>query len=200
MDDDRRIVLDRPARPRRVPPVVDAARLAALAEDYVQRFGGPSANVMRMLERHIQRSVRDHGSDPRPLRTVASQVVARLVEARAIDDGRYAEVKALQLAARGTSRRMVAMRLQQRGLGEDEVARGLAESDSLGGDLASARRLVQRRRLGWLRPQPATVTVAAQRLQRDKDLAVLLRAGFGFDVAKRALLPPPADGDEDDGQ
>lgn len=185
MNDDRRIAYDEERRrPKRVPPPVDQAKLLTIAQDYVGRFWGPSANLRRVLLRHAQRSARDHGSDLPQLQREIEGIVALMVEAGAVDDQRFASLKAASLAERGVSQRMVAQRLRQTGVGQDDVDSAIAELQQDGGDQAAADKLVARRKLGYLRPE------AERKERRDKDLAVLLRGGFGFDVARKALAGP----------
>lgn len=172
---------DRPARPKRIPPPVDGPQLLKIAQDYVGRFWGPAANLRRVLLRHAQRSVRDHASDAGQLQREIEGIIAMMVEAGAVNDRRFAELRAATLAERGVSQRMVAQRLRQKGIGAEDVDHAIAELKDGGGDLAAARNLVQRRKLGHMR-EPTE-----RKLKRDKDLAVLLRGGFGFDVAKKAL-------------
>lgn len=181
-DSERRIAYeDRPLRAKRVPPPVDGPRLLQLAQDYVGRFWGPAANLRRVLLRHAQRSVRDHGSDAVLLLHDIEEIIAMMVAAGAVNDRRFAELRAATLAERGVSQRMVAQRLGQKGVGRDDIDHALAELKDTGGDLAAASNLVRRRKLGYLR-EPEE-----RKLRRDKDLAVLLRGGFGFEVAKKAL-------------
>lgn len=183
--EDRAIAYDAERRrPRRLAPPVDEAGLLAIARDYVGRFWGPSANLRRVLLRHADRSVRDHASDPAALRAAIEAIVARMVEAGAVDDRRFAALKAASLAERGASQRLVAQRLRQTGVSGDDVAAALGELQRDGGDQRAADRLVARRRLGYLRPE------AERRARRDKDLAVLLRGGFDLEVARRALAGP----------
>lgn len=184
-DQDRYVAYDdQRRRPKRVPPAVDEAKLLTIAQDYVGRFWGPSANLRRVLLRHAQRSARDHASDLQALQQQIEGIVAMMVEAGAVDDQRFASLKAASLAERGVSQRMVAQRLRQTGVGKGDVDLALAELQREGGDQASADKLVARRKLGYLRPE------AERKERRDKDLAVLLRGGFGCDVAKKALAGP----------
>jgi regulatory protein len=58
----------------------------------------------------------------------------------------------------------------------------IAESLEEGpGDLAAAVALVRRRRLGCFR------TKAERSVRRERDMAVLARAGFGYDVARKVI-------------
>lgn len=172
-----------PAPERRIPPPLTAEALRKLAEGYVLRFGGPAANLRRVLGRHVRRSVRDHGSDAAALAAEVEALVARFTDARLLDDAAYAEGKARSLQERGKSRRWIAQSLRQKGVGGEDVAHAMREldADPDASELASARALVRRRRLGWMRPE------AERGPARQKDLGVIVRAGFAFGIAKRAL-------------
>ena len=171
-----------PPEVRQAPPL-SPARMRRLAEHYVERFGGPSANLRRMLKRHIDRSAREHGTDSRSLIQQGEAIIAELCEAGAINDAAYAQGKARSLRERGTPARMIAMKLRLRGLDPQHVQRAMDElaSDPADSELAAAKALVRRRRLGPHRPADK------REAYRQKDLAAVVRAGFGFDVARRAL-------------
>lgn len=155
-----------------------------MAEAYVQRFGGASTHLRRMLDRHAQRAVREQGADATQVQAWIDQVVTRLQEAGAIDDARWTQAAARTYLERGKAPRAIAMQLRAKGLQDGHVREALAqlegESDE-GAELAGARALVRRRRLGHLRPADKRAEL------RDKDLAALLRAGFSWAVAKKAL-------------
>ena len=179
--------LDRSARKKRVPPPVERPQLLKLAQDYVGRFWGPAANLRRVLLRHVGRSVQNHGGDGAALQRDAEEIIAMMVEAGAVNDQRFAELRAVTLSERGVSQRMVVQRLRQKGISADDVTHAVAELQGNGGDLAAARNLVRRRKLGhWREP-------TERKARRDKDLAVLLRGGFDFEVATKALTAPADD-------
>jgi len=67
------------------------------------------------------------------------------------------------------------------GVSRELIQSALGNAEEGGGDLAAACALIRRRRLG-----PYRVAAAREAAQR-RDLATLARAGFGFDIARRAL-------------
>jgi regulatory protein len=100
-----------------------------------------------------------------------------------LDDRRYAGNVADGLRRRGTSARAIQHKLRARGLEAELVERAIADADRDGGDaeLGAARALVRRRKLGPHRPPDERAA------RRTRDLGALARAGFDFDVARRAL-------------
>ena|GEM_PF-442708 len=116
-------------------------------------------------------------------------VVARLTASRVIDDERYVGNAVRSLRARGASTRAIRFKLGVQGVGEQlvdgamQAERGGSERGSGSGDaeLEAARTFVRKKRLGPHRK------VEEREEKRRKDLAALARAGFSFDVARRAL-------------
>jgi regulatory protein len=73
--------------------------------------------------------------------------------------------------------------LQQKGIGRSDIAAALAALEVEYGDseLVAAYNYARRRRLGPYRAQEARDE------RRERDLAALARAGFGFDTARRVV-------------
>ena len=103
-----------------------------------------------------------------------------------LDDRRYAENAAAGLRRRGASRRKIIVKLRLKGVPEVVIAEVLQtqNDDNPGSELEAAVALAKRRRLGPFRRGEDSGPE-----RRRKDLAVLARAGFSFEVAARALAP-----------
>jgi regulatory protein len=113
-------------------------------------------------------------------------VVSRLVAAAAVNDVTFAQSRSRSLVRAGRSRRAVVAHLAAKGV-DSAAARAALPEDSES-ELAAALVLARRRRIGPFRQ--GAEGDAAQRL---RELAILARAGFPQDVARRALA---MDGDE----
>jgi regulatory protein len=87
------------------------------------------------------------------------------------------------LSRRGLGRRRIRERLAAKGVAAEDIAGALAElaADPAESELAAAVRLARRKRLGPFRGG------AERRERRDKDLAALGRAGFGYEIARRVV-------------
>lgn len=140
---------------------------------YLRRYSASRRRLAEVLERKAKRVLKEKGGDLAEARALIAQVVARMETAGYVDDARLAEAKRASLLRRGRGARAIRAALQQQGLAPEVVAGAARVTQEE--ELDAARALVARRKLGR----------AAER--RQKDLAVLLRAGFGYDVAKRAL-------------
>lgn len=169
------------------PRQITAQRLENMALYYLGRYASSSANLKRVLMRKVERAAAAHGSDPAEGAKLIEDLVARYARSGLIDDRAYAAQKAASLQRRGASRFGIKGKLRQKGLpGEliDAALRGLEEQGGPASELAAACALARRRRLGPYREKGKRAAM------RDKDLAALSRAGFGFEVARRVLDAP----------
>jgi regulatory protein len=171
---------------RRGPQPVTAERLEASALFYLQRFASSADNLRRVLDRRVERSARLHGTDRAAGRAAVVALIQRLQAAGLLDDRVYAEAKAASLHRRGRSLNAIRRGLAAKGVGAEDAA---AATTALAGtmaepDLAAAIALARRRRLG---PWRAAAHRAAWRM---KDLAVLGRAGFDYQTARRVIDAP----------
>ena len=181
----------------RIAPLTQAA-LEAVALRYLNRFDATRSRVKQVLERKVERvrkalGAADTGANAahQDLEQSAQwieQTLTRLCDAGYVDDQRYARNLTRSLLDRGCSPRQLQNKLRQRGvpapLANDVVAELASTVDD---ELRAASRLVKRRRMGYLR------TEAAREPRANKDLAALARAGFSFQIARRALSGPVDD-------
>ena len=171
----------RPPRPGPKPATAKHLENAALY--YLERFASSSGNLRRVLMRRVARSAEAHGTNAREGGRLVDDLVARYLRAGLLDDRAYAAQQAASLRRRGGSRHAIrgklALKRVERAL-VDETLDALDEGSGQG-ELSAACALVRRRRLGPLRPE------TARALHRQKDLAVLARAGFSLALARRVL-------------
>lgn len=165
----------------------DADPLDALALRYIARYAVPSAG----LRKYLQRKMRElHRKSETPVeasdadvRARIEAVIARFLERGWINDESWTERKVELAQARGRSRRHTQAMLAHNGV-DRELATAATSSWTEADDLEAARRIVTRRRLGYLRSP-------GERADRHtRDLGVLARAGFSLSVARRALEAP----------
>ncbi|WP_158046986.1 regulatory protein RecX [Skermanella pratensis] len=168
---------------RQQPKPVTAQYLENAALYYLQRFSSSSANLRRVLMGKVERSARAHGTDRAEGAALVEALIERYQRSGLLDDKAYAEAKAASLHRRGTSTRAIRGKLSLKGVGGDEIAAALESVDEeTPGDteLAAAVALARRRRLGPFRR-------IAREEHRDKDMAALGRAGFGYQIARRVV-------------
>ncbi len=138
-----------------------------MALHYLERHGGSERQLRRILDKRIRRSVEAFGEPgPEEAQPLVDALVAKLTRLGYVDDQRVARSRARSLRGRGKSTRAIRAALSRLG-----IAEALIDDAIEGDDLEAARTYVRRRRLR-----------VGQR-----DLAKLARAGFSYDVARRAL-------------
>lgn len=162
----------------RPPTRMTQTSLEASALFYLSRYASSSGNLRRVLMRKVARSAAHYGDDPAPLKPIVEALVAQHCKTGAVNDTLYAESQARALRRRGGSARAIVQKLNAKGVPAEiisETSANLAEEE--GGDLDAAYRFARRRRLGPFR--------SGDRDQnRQRDMAVLGRAGFEYQIAK----------------
>ena len=163
----------------RKPPPLDAPALERLALRYVERF----ATTRARLRTYLTRKIRERGWDGEAGDPAA--LAEKLADLGYIDDRAFGEARAGAMTRRGLGQRRVAGALYAAGLDADDhaaVADGVA-AHALDSALAFARR----RRIG-----PFAQTVA-DRPQREKQLAAMVRGGHAFALARRIVQANPGE-------
>jgi regulatory protein len=158
---------------RKAPRPLDAQRLNELALAYLARFATSAAKLDAYLKRKLRERGWEDESDPG-----VAALVTRCVEAGYVDDAAYAQSKAGSLRRRGFGDRRV-----DQVLGAAGIDAGLRE-ENRGSDAAlrrSALALARKRRLGPFGLPPA------DRPARERQIAILLRAGHRLDMAREVV-------------
>lgn len=164
---------DRNARP------LTEARLRRIAAYHLERWESSREGLRRVLMRRVDRAVRAGLGERETLVEAVARIVEDHVGLGTVDDRRYAEAAVRRVRARGGSARKVATVLAAKGI-DRETAAGALDADETS-ELDAARAHARRRGLGAWRSGPTDPDRAR------KDLAAMGRAGFGYDVARRAL-------------
>ncbi|MHC8508964.1 MAG: RecX family transcriptional regulator [Rhodospirillales bacterium] len=168
---------------KRRPKPATPASLARAAETYVARFSATEAMLHAVLVRRVRRSERLFGADPEPLLAAVDDICARMTQSGAVNDAAYAAARARTLFERGTAPFVIRRRLAAKGVAAGLAAEA-AEEASGGGpeaELTACARLARRRGLGPFRQS------GQRTANRDKDLAALARAGFGYGAAQTVV-------------
>jgi regulatory protein len=165
---------------------LDRAGLRELALTHLARFATTEFGLARVLERHIERRARRETMAAHELereiadaKEAAREVIAELAASGAVDDASFAAARAKRLTRTGRSRRVIAAHLAARGVSGATIAVAFAETEQT--ELAAALVFARRRRLGPFRAGPGDGDV------RQKELAILARAGFPQTVAVQVL-------------
>ena len=170
---------------RRPTPPLTASWLQAEAVQYLQRWPASESRVRRLLWKRVKRAQSFHGGTNDEVAPLVDEVMDALRRHKFLDDARYARLWIDSLRRRGTSKRMIFKKLQEKGVSRDNIATALdAHEPEEGGDpeQASALAYAKRRRLG-----PYRVPIDESWERKKKDLASMARAGFSYGVAQTVL-------------
>ncbi len=168
---------------RRPPKKVTEAALQRWAQQHLRRYPATVFQLKRVLLRRIRRSLDHYGGDRDEALSWLDALLGRLEEAGLLDDRRIARLWVEDLHRRGTSTRLLRVRLRQKGVPSlvvDEVLAELASSPDF--EMAAAVAYARRRRLGAFHVDPER-----RRERREKDLRSLMRRGFGPSTARAAV-------------
>lgn len=169
------------SRSKKPRPPLDAARLNELMLAYVARFATSRAKLKAYLTRKLrERGWAGPGDPP------TDELVARAARAGFVDDAAFALGKARSLTQRGYGSRRVRQALRAAGIAEEDsaAARDHADEDAVD----AALRFARRRRFGPFAP------ALPDPLQREKQLAAMIRAGHALRLSKAILNLHPGSG------
>lgn len=168
-----------------IPRAVTPAYLERAALAYLEKYASSSENLRRVLKRKAANRCRLRGEEQISFDEEIDTVIAKAIRLSLLDDARYAQARVATLRRRGNSGRLIQAKLAAKGLEPDVVEQALREEEA--GDSGAARSMVRRRKIGPHR--------SVNRLEfRQKDIAILARAGFSYDIACEVIDEDP-DGD-----
>jgi regulatory protein len=175
MSDLRRRILDASVAPvaERGVRNISEKSLGNVALFYLRRYSASRERLTQVLERKVKVKLRGKDAEFAEAMKLVAQVVERMAKAGYLDDARLAESKTASLHRQGKSSRVIELKLRQQGLSAEQAKRLAASTPER--ELEAATTLVQKKRLG----------VDPERKQ--KDFAVLMRAGFKADLARNVL-------------
>lgn len=165
-------------KPKRIPRKIDAAYLERAALYYLERFASSSENLKRVLKRKIDRRAKARGENAAEFYALIDPLVERYVASGLVNDAVYAQAQVASLRRRGGSKRMIAAKMQVKGIKGEALEAAISADDT--DELQAAKNYARRRRLGKWRTK-------AREDFHEKDLAALARAGFSYTHAKQAL-------------
>jgi regulatory protein len=171
---------------RRTARPLDETRLREIAIAYVGRYATTRAKLSAYLRRKLRERGWEGAEAPDP-----GALAERFASQGYIDDAGYALTKSRALSGRGYGARRIAEALKAAGVeAEDgDAALELAEEEAV----TAALRFAQRRRLG-----PFAAAALDDRVEREKAIAAMVRAGHGFVLAQAIVsLPPGAEIDRE---
>ena len=114
---------------------------------------------------------------------IIDKIILNLENNRILNDEMYSDSKARMFLRRGYSLNKINQSLRNKGIEDKYVKLSIEKikEDQIEPDFVSALKLCRRRRIGPLRPE------SNRELFYKKDMGILARGGFSFDLSKRVL-------------
>lgn len=166
---------------------ITAKYLQNAAMFHLERYPTTAEGLRRVLQRRVKKAEMLEAPVMENVGRAIEEIVARFVDAGAIDDKAFAQTKARALHRRGTSNRLTKQKLRMIGVDSDTLDKAMAALDQeldtnpRQREWKAAVALARRRRLGPFRPQKD------RKEKRDRDLAAMARGGFAYDLARKVI-------------
>ena len=153
---------------------------------YLQRFPASSMHFRTIMMRKINKSCRHHtDQNLKMCEKLLDELILEFQDLGLLDDTAYLNGMIVSLRRRGLSSAQIRLKLQQKGYKQDHILSALKKHDSDeynssdNGDVYAALTFARKKRLG-----PYDIE---QKKTPEKSLAMMARAGYSYDIAKKTL-------------
>jgi regulatory protein len=159
-----------------------ATNLKDLAYGYLEKYS-PSKQQLKvfLLKKYLTKI--KGGKSKKEVSSIIDEVVNSLEKNNLVDDALYSDSKARMFLRRGYSLNKINQSLRNKGIDQKYIKISIdkIKENEIEPDFVSALKLCKRRRIGALRP-PANREIFYR-----KDMGILARGGFSFELSKRVL-------------
>jgi regulatory protein len=156
--------------------------LRDLAYSYLEKYN-PSKQQLKihLLKKYLTKIKGTQSK--KEVTEIIDQIILGLEKNKILDDELYSDSKARMFLRRGYSLNKINQSLRNKGIENKFIKQSIEKikEDEIEPDFVSALKLCKRRRIGPLRPD------ANRELFYKKDMGILARGGFSFDLSKRVL-------------
>jgi len=152
---------------------------------YLERYASSAENFRKIMMRKIKNSCKFHNTEVGEFVPMLDKLIERYKSVGLLNDEVFARSKVASLRRKGMGRQGIVAKLQAKGLSQEQIKSALKEidEDKEDAELEAAREYVRRKKLGMHR----TKTPDDLKKHTQKELASLARAGFSYEVARKAL-------------
>ena len=156
--------------------------LKDLAYSYLEKYN-PSKQQLKvyLLKKYL---LKIKGSrSKKEVTAIIDEIILNLEKNKILNDEMYSDSKARMFLKRGYSLNKINQSLRSKGIEDKYVKQSIdkIKENQIEPDFVSALKLCKRRRIGPLRPE------SNRELFYKKDMGILARGGFSFDLSKRVL-------------
>ena len=156
--------------------------LRDLAYSYLERYS-PSKQQLKvhLLKKYLTKI--KGAKSKKEVSVIIDEIILGLEKNKILDDELYSDSKARMFLRRGYSLNKINQSLRNKGIENKYIKQSIdkIKEDEIEPDFVSALKLCKRRRIGPLRPD------ANRELFYKKDMGILARGGFNFELSKRVL-------------
>ena len=178
--DDKNLPLSRPAPRRKPQKKITPQRLKNIGLYYLKRFESSVENLRSVLRRRIDAYARENPEwNKHEAYQWAEDVLAEFERLHYLDDARFTEIKVRNYLSAGKPARYIQNKLRTKGIDDAQIESVLAEEEY--NPFEMALKLAKRKKIGPYRDEDA------RREFRQKDMGVLVRAGFDYDTVCEVL-------------
>ena len=156
--------------------------LKDLAYSYLEKYSPSKQQLKIYLLKKYLTKIKGTKSK-REVSSIIDEILKNLEQNKIINDELYSDSKARMFLRRGYSLNKIHQSLMNKGIDNKYIKKSIdkIKEDKIEPDFVSALRLCKKRRIGPLRPE------ANRELYYKKDMGILARGGFSFDLSKRVL-------------
>ena len=159
--------------------------LKDLAYSYLEKYN-PSKQQLKvyLLKKYLTKI--KGSKSKKEVSMVIDEIVQNLEKNKFINDELYSDSKARMYLRRGYSLNKINQSLKNKGIDDQFIKKSInkIKEDKIEPDFVSALKLCKRRRIGALRPG------SNRELFYKKDMVILARNGFSFELSKKVLDLP----------
>jgi regulatory protein len=156
--------------------------LRDLAYSYLERYS-PSKQQLKvhLLKKYLTKI--KGTKSKKEVSNIIDEIILGLEKNKILNDEMYSDSKARMFLRRGYSLNKINQSLRNKGIETKYIKQSIdkIKEDEMEPDFVSALKLCKRRRIGPLRPD------ANRELFYKKDMGILARGGFSFELSKRVL-------------
>ncbi len=156
--------------------------LKDLAYSYLEKYSPSKQQLKVFLLKKYLTKIKGTTSK-KEVSLIIDEIVNNLEKKRIINDELYSDSKARMFLKRGYSLNKINQSLRIKGIEDKFIKQSIEKikEDKIEPDFVSALKLCKRRRIGPLRP------TANREIFYKKDMGILARGGFSFELSKRVL-------------
>ena len=159
-----------------------ATNLKDLAYSYLEKYNPSKQQLKVFLLKKYLLKIKGTKSK-KEVTLIIDEIITNLEKNKLLNDEMYSDSKARMFLRRGYSLNKINQSLRNKGIEEKYVKQSIEKikENEIDPDFVSALKLCKRRRIGPLRPE------SNRELFYKKDMGILARGGFNFDLSKRVL-------------